>query len=330
MGIRFFSVILTFMLFACKEKKLRTVADADLTLKEFISLAPALKLPYIVHDSILKKKENDSASLNIPLFKTFIPDSVFQLYYPASKELKLHILGKSKDAQGGNYILIKSVNGKRKAVHLYYYDAKDTYIGTMKLMDNSIPSNLNNYTRIDSRYNIGFIKEQKTPTGELWISETIYYMDAKGSIILAMTNSTEDLSDEIMGNPIDTLPRKNKHSADYSSDKKNLVSIRDGSSAKSFQFFIHFSKQNGSCVGEIKGEGEFTENGKGVYHAKDGDCEILFSFTNSSVSIKEINGCGSYRDITCFFEGIFPKKKETVKAKTNNKNKKSTNEVRKN
>jgi len=26
--------------------------------------------------------------------------------------------------------------------------------------------------------------------------------------------------------------------------------------------------------------------------------------------MKEVEGCGSYRDIKCFFDGVFPKKKK--------------------
>lgn len=309
------ATILFLFFLSCKEEKVKTIADADLTLADFISLAPQVKLPFIVHDSTLSKKENDSAAINLDLFKTFLPDSVFKNQYPVTKQLKVHVLGKSTDAQKGNYLFVKSSVNKRKAVYLYYFNEKNVYTGTMKLLDNSNPVKSNRLTRIDSRYNIAFIKEQKTPTGEVWSDETIYYMDAKGNVILTMTNSTEDRSDEIRGNPIDTLPRKNKYSADYSSDKKNLVSIRDGSTPKTFQFFIHFSKQNGDCVGELKGEGEFTANGKGVFHDKGSPCEILFSFSSGSVSIKETNGCGSFRDITCFFEGSYIKKKESQKSK---------------
>ena len=316
MANRLVSIALFVFLFACKDQKQRTVADADLTLKEFIELVPPVKLPFIVHDSTLQKKENDSAALNLNVFQSFVPDSIFKQQFPTTKQLKLFALGKSTDAQKGNYVFIKSINGKRRAVYLYYFNEKNTYLGSAVLLDNTVAAKANRYTRIDSRYNIAQIKEQKTATGELWTDETIYYMDANGKMILAMTNSTEDKSDEIMGNPIDTLPAKNKFSADYASDKKNMVSIRDGRLPKTFQFFIHFSKQNGECVGELKGEGEFTTPGKGVFHDKDSDCEIIFSFSSGSVTIKETNGCGSYRDITCFFEGTYIKKKAPPKSKT--------------
>jgi hypothetical protein len=35
-----------------------------------------------------------------------------------------------------------------------------------------------------------------------------------------------------------------------------------------------------------------------------------FTFTKNAVTIKEIDGCGSYRGITCFFEGSFPRVKQ--------------------
>jgi hypothetical protein len=192
----------------------------------------------------------------------------------------------------------------------------------MKLIDNQSRNTGNRYFRIDSRFNISMIQERKVATGEIWTNETIYYMNDSGRFIIAMTNSNEDLSDEIMGNPIDTFARKNKFSADYTSDKKNLVSIRDGATAKTFQFFIHFSKQNGECIGELKGEAEWIDKTKGIFRDGDSDCAIEFSFGSSSVSIKEQNGCGSYRDITCFFEGSYPRKKEPVQSKPKSKKKK--------
>jgi hypothetical protein len=315
MTLRLVSLIVIFLLFACKENRQRTIADADLTISDFIELAQQVKLPFIVHDSTLQKKENDSLALNLTVFQSFVPDSIFKKHYPSTKQLKLFLLGKSTDAQNWNYLFVKSISSKQRVVYMYYFNEKNAYVGTTVLLDNTDVSKVNRYIRIDGRYNIAFIKEQKTPTGELWSDETIYYMDANGKMILTMTNSSKDKSDEIMGNPIDTLPRKNKYSADYSLDKKNLVSIRDGNTPKTFQFFIHFSKQNGECVGELKGEGEYIAAGKGVFHDKSSSCEILFTFGSSSVTIKESNGCGSFRDITCFFEGSYTRKKETKEVK---------------
>jgi hypothetical protein len=315
MNPRFLAMLFISLLFSCKEEKKRSLADADLTLKEFIELSPVLNLPYTVYDSSLLKKEKDSLIINQTLFQSFIPDSVFKKYYPVTKNLKLYILGRCSDGQNGHYVFVKSAVDKKRFVHLFNFNETNIYTGSTKLLDNQTASKVSRYVRMDGRNNISFVNEQRTATGEFWTDETIYYMDASGNMVLAMTNSTEDLSDELMGNPIDTLPRKHKFSADYSSDKKNLISIRDGNTPKSFLFFIHFNKQNGECTGEVKGEGEFTDNNKGVFRDKSSTCEIQFTFSNGKVSIKEINGCGSYRDITCFFEGSYLKKREIQKSK---------------
>jgi hypothetical protein len=314
MKLCFVAILFTF-LFACKEEKKRSLANADLTLKEFIELTPVLNLPYTVFDSSLQKKENDSIAISQNLFQSFIPDTVYKKHYPVTKNLKLYVLGKCTDGQNGNYIFLKSTVDKKRAVYLYNFNEANSYIGSTKLLDNLTPSKMSRYVRMDGRNNISYINEQRTTTGEFWTDETIYYMDASGNMVLAMTNSTEDLSDELMGNPIDTLSRKHKFSADYSSDKKNLVSIRDGNTPKSFLFFIHFSKQNGECTGELKGEGEFIESNKGVFRDKNSSCEIQFTFSSGKISIKEANGCGSYRDITCFFEGSYLKKRDIQKTK---------------
>lgn len=308
---------LLFLLFsvACKEKKPKSVSDENLSAADVIELAPVFSFPVVINDSVLTAKQGDSSLVKLAAFQTFLPDSVFKLHYPQTKQLKLYLLGKAVDGEKGNYVFIKSVSAAKKAVHFFYFNKKNQYLGSMKLAENTPKAGVTKYCRIDSRFNISMIQERKTPTGEYWSSETIYYMDANGRMITSVTNSNEDLSDVIMGNPIDTLPRKNKYSADYRTDKKNLVSIRDGVTSKTFRFFIHFSKQGGACVGELKGTGEWTGNGKAVFRDDGSDCVINFNFTNYAVSLKEENGCGSYRDITCFFEGSFTKVKEPVKSK---------------
>lgn len=301
------------VLFSCKDKTPKAISDEHLTASDLITLAPKLNFPVMINDSLLNRKENDSSKINIATFKTFVPDSVFTKLYPATKQLKLYVVGKIANSGSGDFILMKSITGKTAAAQLYYFDKKKGYLSVLDVTRHLPKGTGVKYCRIDSRLYISFIQEKKAPTGEPWTDESIYYMDANGKFIMAMTNSTEDLSDEIMGNPIDSFPRKNKYSADYSTDKKNLVSIRDGNSDKTFQFFIHFSKQNGECIGEIKATGEWIGNGKGVYREGTNGCGIDFNFTSSSVTIKEESGCGSYRGITCFFEGSYPRKKEPVK-----------------
>ena len=299
---------------ACKGKKQKEMKDEDLTAADFVMLAKDLSHPILVNDSLLNAKEKDSVLINQETYKTFIPDSVFNQLYPKTKNLKLYLIGKSPDGDKGNYVLVKSAIGKERGAQLLYFNKKSQYLGALNIGALMPKGKTTSYCKIDNKHTITFIQERKTPTGELWTNETIYFMDESGKFIIAMTNSTEDLSDIIMGNPIDSLPRKAKYSADYTTDKKNLISIRDGASDKTFEFFIHFSKQNGDCVGEVKGTAEWVSKTKAVFRDGSSDCSITFDFSSSSVRLSEQN-CGLYRGITCFFEGSYPKKKEAVKKK---------------
>ncbi len=119
-----------------------------------------------------------------------------------------------------------------------------------------------------------------------------------------------------MINPIDTLPRKNKISADYIGTKNNLVSVRDGRKAGRIMFFIHIEKNNGECTGELKGEATMKSASVAEFHSNGNLCAIRLTFTSSSVTVKEIEACGSFRGVRCLFDGVFKKKREVKPKKT--------------
>ena len=299
----------------CREKPSKKISDEGLTIAELISLAPVLPLPAIVHDSTLRRKEADASILSTKDFLAFLPDSVARTFFPSTKKLRLYILGAIEDAEKGHYLLLKSVNGSKASAFLFYFNRKNEYFAAKQIGGGIAEKGTIRYCKIDDRYNIIMVEEKKQ-NGSLSIRETTYYLDAGGNFTLVMTNSNEDLSAEIRGNHIDTFPRKNKYAADYAKDKKNLVSIRDGNTEKSFVFFIHFSKQNDDCIGELKGEAVWIDKQNAVFRDQNSPCMLYFSFSPNTVRIQEENGCGSYRDITCLFEGVYPRKKDLLRKKS--------------
>jgi len=56
-------------------------------------------------------------------------------------------------------------------------------------------------------------------------------------------------------------------------------------------------------------------------HAGD-PCVLELVFTNTTVRMKEIEGCGNHRDIRCLFEGSYVKKKVAKPKETKPKGKK--------
>ena len=123
-----------------------------------------------------------------------------------------------------------------------------------------------------------------------------------------MTDALTDKVTELI-NPIDTLPRKNKLSADYANGKMNLVSVRDGRRSDRISFFIHFEKNNGECTGELKGEAMLKSPTTAEYR-EDGDpCVLKFIFSSTFCNVKRRRRCGSRRGLNCAFDGSFARKK---------------------
>ena len=81
-----------------------------------------------------------------------------------------------------------------------------------------------------------------------------------------------------------------------------------------FLDFIHFEKEKGGCIGELKGEINMTDANNGVYQESGDPCVIRFKFSMKNIVVKEEGNCGNYRGITCPFDFTF-KKKKSLKTK---------------
>ena len=130
-----------------------------------------------------------------------------------------------------------------------------------------------------------------------------FYNSDANTFTLIFTEPNTDIIENII-NPIDTLPAKAKFTGDYIKDKKNFISVRDGRNASEILFFIHFETED-NCTGELKGTAKFVSPTIARYKEPNNPCALELSFVNNRAAMKETGGCGSYRDIKCFFEGSF-------------------------
>ena len=73
------------------------------------------------------------------------------------------------------------------------------------------------------------------------------------------------------------------------------------------------ASEKGTCKGELRGEASITSPNVAVYRENGDPCVLQFTFGANAVTMKEVQGCGNYRDIKCFFEGTYPRKKEKPK-----------------
>lgn len=317
MRLRFVFYGLALMVLAGCGSKKKKPSDENITVEDFLGFFPSVPLPYQLNDSVLQRKEPDSLQLSVKAFHAFVPDSVYLVYF-GQKDPLLYPVGRVTDRRKGNYLLLKSKLGKQGRGYLFYFNSKNKYVNSMLLAKSDDDPKRMEYGRIDNKYNISHITEVQRPGGFLALKELIYGLTTEGDFALIMTNSNEEIAEKVIVNPIDTLARKNKWSGDYLTDKKNFVSVRDGINVKEYKFFIHFSKSEGACSGELRGTAELLGENKLKFTDRSGPCGIEFNFTGTRVSIREVGGCGSYRDVSCYFEGSYPKKKES-KPKPNRK-----------
>lgn len=304
------------MLTGCKDKKKPSLAgDEPVEVTDFVDFFQPADLPFAFEDSLLLKKDNDSLRISYKVFTQFVPDSVLGKVFGKDKKLKIYPLGKAKADGADTYLFAKVVGAGKKAAFIIALDKGNKFLACLPAIRTDLPKSSVRTTVIDRRYTITKTQLRKNTDGSLSEGKDVYVLNADAkNFMLIMTDALEDKVTELI-NPIDTLPRKHKLSADYTTGKLNLVSIRDGRKADRLTFFIHFEKDNGACTGELKGEAMIKSANLAEYKVGGDPCVLQFRFTSSSVTLKEMEGCGAHRGLRCAFDGSFPRKKE-IKSKT--------------
>lgn len=296
--------------FGCREKKKPSLLGADpVAVEDFMASFELATLSVSFNDSLLLRKEKDSSQISYSVFKQFVPDSILhQLSWRKTKP-KIFPLRRVEIKNQESYLFVKLIDANQKMIVVLCFDQENRFLSAMPLLKLDDRVTTNQISGMDRKYSIfktTFLKKADGSSGE---GREVYVFSADAKqFILIMTDALDDKITEII-NPIDTLPGKNKYSADYSKDKVNLVSVRDGIRAGSINFFIHFEKNAGNCIGELKGVARFTSSRTAIFRQAGVPCVLQLTFSTNSVSLKEIEACGSHRDVKCAFEGSFVRKK---------------------
>ena len=298
------------ILFSCKNKKPNLQDDDVVDIEDFIEFFPEITLPFKISDSGLLKTQVDSSIIGSKVFSQFIPDTILRKDFGTTLKPVLYSLGRVSEKGGETYLFFKAIQGKKRVAYLVCFDKKNNYLNSFPLVKTGIGNYSSSYGLLDKKFQITTYQETKKATGETWYKRNVYvYNNAANDFTLIMTEPNEEMIANIF-NPIDTFPKRNKLSGDYIRNKENFISIRDGKNASEIAFFVHFEKDNAECVGELKGTARLVSPAKASYKENGNPCTIEFTFSGPAIVMKEIEGCGSYRDIKCFFEGRFVKKKE--------------------
>lgn len=304
------------VLAGCKQKKKPSLSGEEpVAVNDFIDFFKEVKLPFQFSDTDLNRRDPDSLRISYKVFSQFIPDSSIDRIL--GKGVKPHFfpMGKVTPSKEEEYVFVKSVNGDRKTALLVCFNKKKEFVAMMPVLQPDQNASTQQISGIDRNLSIYKIVRQKNTNGTLNEGKDVYILNKSAkNFMLILTDPLEDHPADLI-NPLDTLSKKNKLSADYTAGKMNLVSIRDGRKLNKVLFFIHFEKNNRQCIGELKGEALLKSPTLAEYHSNTDPCSLELRFTPTTVRIKELEGCGSHRGVHCLFEGTFIRKKEIIKKK---------------
>jgi hypothetical protein len=279
--------------------------DAD----DFLAMFHPLTLPVNFPDSSLTRKRSDS-SLSIQIFNQFFPDSLLQKYFGKSTKPRLFASGKLVVKDAETYLFVKALTPSKKLMYVICLDKEGKFTTGMPVVIRDDESEIKYAASVDNKYAISIARIRRDAEGRSFFIRTVYvYSEGVFTLIMTESNEGKPRIGQIY-NPIDTLSHKHKFTGDYLEDKRNFISFRDGKNNSVIRFFVHFEKDNGNCKGELKGEARFVSSSLARYIANGDPCSIEFNFSEKSVRMKELEGCGNHRDIKCYFDGLYTRRKE--------------------
>ena len=307
-GQLFFRVAVVAMLAGCggKDEPEKPAGDPE-QVSDFIRLYPERALPWQLADSLLLRKEKDSAHIKKEVFVKFIPDSILVLNYNPNAKVRLFPLGRV-EAENETYLFTRTSASGKTALLVTAFDKNEQFTGAVYFV-RPVAASLTQGISMDRKHTLTRTITRKNSDGTLSEGKDVFVLNAAArEFTLIMTESLDDKQTEII-NPIDTLPRTHKYAADYSGAKMNLISIRDGRKPGEISFYVHIEKNNRECTGELKGEAVFVKPNVAKYQQEGDPCVLQFTFGKNSVTLKEIDACGNRRGLQCTFDGSHAKKK---------------------
>lgn len=306
----FYLLIFSVFFLACKEKKINLEGNEPVKVNDFMAAFQPLQTPITITDTGLIRI-GDTLKIGKKVLQQFLPDSIVQQKLTEINKSIIHPIGKI-EKETEIYLLLKEQYQKKAALHVLVMNEKNEFIAHKLLLTNNYSDYKNSV--IINREPTFSINKEKMDTEKQLLKYTRVgwaFTASVGSFINVVneTNEDEKRNNTIL-NPIDTLARKYKYSGDYVQNDKNFISIRDGAKPNTYLFFIHFEKNNGTCIGELKGDIKMKDDKEGIYSENNDPCLIDFKFSKNEITVKEQGSCGNYRGIKCYFNDSFRKKKK--------------------
>jgi len=302
---------------ACSEKKTDLSGNTPLKINDFNKVFKTVELPISLSDTNLTTTR-DTLEIGAKALAQFVPDSVVEKII-SSKDKKAILYPLLKIEKETEYYLLLNVHHPTNdEIAVVVFSKKNAYL------DYKIITNFLNEHKGSRHYGKSvsinkeptfLVEENKMDDENVLVYEKNGWAYTDNHFRLIYFDSNKKPQSKSIINPIDTLATNNMYSGDYARDNKNFISLRDFTGvANKYQFFLHFEKKEGTCIGELKGLLNFNKN-QATYTEKGDPCIIHFTIIGQIIKIKEDGNCGNHRNMTCYFNDSYDKKRKPKKKK---------------
>ena len=297
---------------SCKHKHTDLSSDAPIKPNQFIAAFEVLDNGFAANDSNIVRLA-DTVNINTKLLSRFIPDSVEKSLMNGDKNTTFHPVGRI-DKSNDIYLVLLSIKNRKPTTTVLVFDKKNTFVASKDLFRGADNTEGYHYSISINREPTFFVSRERIVNDkDLKFTKIGWAFNGKSFIeVVKESNERSDKLNAII-NPIDTFKRDNPYSGNYVEDDRNYISIRDGRTKQDYIFFLHIDKNDGNCVGELKGEMLLKDSTHATYSSGGDPCVIDFTFDRNIITIKEKGSCGNRRGMDCFFNDAFTKKKEPKK-----------------
>jgi hypothetical protein len=305
------NLLILLALIGCSETKTDLSGNTPLKINDFNAAFKNVELPIRINDTNLTSY-TDTLEIGRKALEQFLPDSVVDAIVPKqAKNASLYTVGKiEKEAE--YYLLLNNKDDKKQTVSVLTFSKKNVFLDYKILTQFDLThkgSQFYGKTLLINKEPTFLVEETKLDPEQGLTNEKKGWAYTEQGFRLIYLDANIKPEQKAILNPIDTLPTLNTFSGDYARDKKNFISLRDFGNANKYQFFLHFEKKEGTCVGELKGLLTFNKN-QATYSEKGDPCTIQFIITGNIIKIKEDGNCGNHRNMTCYFNDSYDKKRK--------------------
>ena len=305
------NLLILLALIGCAETKTDLSGNTPLKINDFNAAFKNIDLPIRINDTNLVAF-TDTVEIGRKALAQFLPDSVVDAIAPKLlKNASIFTVGKI-EKETEYYLLLNNKDAKKQTVSVITFSKKNVFLGYQILTQFDLTQKGSQFygkTLLINKEPTFLIEENKLDPEQGLTHEKKGWAYTEQGFRLIYLDANIKPAQKAIINPIDTLPTLNIYSGDYARDKKNFISLRDFGDANKYQFFLHFEKKEGSCVGELKGLLNFNKN-QATYSEKGDPCTIQFTITGNIIKIKEDGNCGNHRNMTCYFNDSYDKKRK--------------------